>query len=301
MKIGKPMNRDKTLGLLLAAACFAGEFWETTAQETRKAERLEIQYTLSSGTSSTLQVNSDVKVLQFRAIGIISLILPEGLTELEHLSVADNQLNSLTLPEGLSNLRSIELVKNHLTSLTLPEGLVKLETLALWGNPLTSLTLPEDLGKNVEGGFILGKWDEPYLTQLSVHYKMNEFSIRTASSLIFPPARELIRNRSPDSDGVFRIRSSPNPRILYDDGVELGSDGVYRINNSRHSLLIEVYGVPTRISMNRKDDGVEIVWDRGQLQSAPSIDGPWTDITFDDTRRLFLRSSSPAEFFRVKP
>ena len=52
---------------------------------------------------------------------------------------------------------------------------------------------------------------------------------------------------------------------------------------------------------NRQEGGVEIVWDRGQLQSAPSIDGPWTDITFDDTCRLFLRSSSPAEFFRVKP
>ena len=36
-------------------------------------------------------------------------------------------------------------------------------------------------------------------------------------------------------------------------------------------------------------------------QSAPTINGPWKDITFDDTRRLFLRSSSPAEFFRVKP
>ena len=92
-------------------------------------------------------------------------------------------------------------------------------------------------------------------------------------SLYLPPARELIRNRSPDSDGVFRIRASTE-RILYDDGVELGSDGVYRINSSGRPLLIEIYGVPTRISMNRQEDGVEIVCDRGQLQSAPTIDGP---------------------------
>ncbi len=105
-------------------------------------------------------------------------------------------------------------------------------------------------------------------------------------SLYFPPARELIRNRSPDSGDVFRIRASTE-RISYDDGVKLGSDSVYRINSSGRPLLIEVHGVPTRISMNRQEDGVEIVWDRGQLQSAPIIDGPWTDITFDDTRRFY--------------
>ena len=68
MKIGKPMNRDKTLGLLLAAACFAGGFWETTAQEITEPETLEIQYDLeSSNIDHTIQVAKDIEEL--RVIG----------------------------------------------------------------------------------------------------------------------------------------------------------------------------------------------------------------------------------------
>ena len=97
-----------------------------------------------------------------------------------------------------------------------------------------------------------------------------------------PSAKNLIRNREPNDDGVFRIPMSSNPL------------------NESTEFTIEVHGGEPQIWLNRQEGGVEIVWDR-QLQSAPSIDGPWTDITFDDTRRLFIRSSSPAEFFRVKP
>ena len=104
------------------------------------------------------------------------------------------------------------------------------------------------------------------------------------SSVRIPSAKDLIRNREPDDDGVFRIpmrmNSNPTPSQFF---------------------TIEVHGVEPQIWLNCQEGGVEIVWDRGQLQSAPSINGPWTDITFDDTRRLFIRSSSPAEFFRVKP
>ena len=330
------MNRDKTLGLLLAAACFASGLWQTTAQELTEPETLEIRYALASnpGNYYTIPVDADVEVLSFRdGISITSLTLPAGLSRLRTLHLRRNLgLRSLTLPKGIASLETLDLSDNgYLTSLTFPEDLSSLETLDLSGNrldsrltlpkglvnlaildlssndPLTTLKLPEDMVKNVEGGVEL----RSSITGLSVHYKMKEFSLpywarvenggsEISTRLIFPSAQELIRNRVPDSDGVVRIRASSR-RILYDDGVHLGRDGVYRINFSGRALLIEVHGVPTRISMNRKDDGVEIVWDRGQLQSAPSIDGPWTDITFDDTRRLFIRSSSPAEFFRVKP
>lgn len=140
-----------------------------------------------------------------------------------------------------------------------------------------------------------------------MHYEMKEFNLSLSSTienLRFPSARELIRNRIPDSDGVFRIRSSsPASDILW-GGVEVDIDGVYRItydNAADYPLLIEVYGVEPQIWLTRQEGGVEILWNIGMLQSAPSIDGPWTDITFDNTRRLFIRSSSPAEFFRVKP
>ena len=115
----------------------------------------------------------------------------------------------------------------------------------------------------------------------------------------FPSARELIRNRSPDSDGVFRIQSRPSTiagaRIVVD------SDGVYRIE-SRHPLLVEVYGFQPTFTITRKADGVEIFWEAGTLQRSLLIDGPWKDVESGGTeRRLFLGPSHPYEFFRVKP
>ena len=293
--------RKRTFGLLLAAACFAGGLWKTIGQET-----LEIQYKRSESHSDILQVNANVKTLNFKRVGLISLTLPEGLTELEEIYLGSQRLTSLTLPEGLSNLRSLNLSENNqLTNLTLPEGLVKLGFLHLEDTPLATLKLPKDLGKNVDGEFTLYARSKVFsLKQLSVHYEMKEFNLTIVENLRFPPARELIRNRITDSDGVFRIRSSsPASDILW-GGVEVDIDGVYRItydNAADYPLLVEVYGVEPQIWLTRQEGGVEILWNIGMLQSAPSIDGPWTDITFDDTRRLFIRSSSPAEFFRVKP
>ncbi len=79
------------LMIALAAACFARGFWETTAQE-----RLEIRYAIDGGSLESLPVNFDVRDLAFREARITSLILPEGLTRLESLSVANNQLTNLT-------------------------------------------------------------------------------------------------------------------------------------------------------------------------------------------------------------
>ena len=230
----------RTFGLLLAAACFAGEFWETTAQDSIiEPEMLEIRYT-EHGTSYTNQVTKDVEVLRLSQY-ITVLHLPEGLTKLHTLSIDSAGVHSLNL---------------------------------------TKLILPKDIGKDADWPFRLyvSYVDENFTLQ--VHKDMGRFSLY---HIRIPSAKNLIRNREPDDDGIFRI---PFP-LDYALGTE--------------EFTIEVYGVEPQIWLNRQEGGVEIVWDRGQLQSAPSIDGPWTDITFDDTRRLFIRSSSPAEFFRVKP
>ena len=55
------------------------------------------------------------------------------------------------------------------------------------------------------------------------------------------------------------------------------------------------------LSMRRLEDGIEIVWDEGTLQFAPTVNGPWKDVASRGTVRRLFRSSLPAEFFRVKP
>ncbi len=89
---------------MLAAACFTGGFWETTAQETPETETLEVRYT-QSGTSYTNQVAKDVKVLRFD-FRITSLNLPDGLTKLHSLEIDIHDgsafaLQSLKLPKDI--------------------------------------------------------------------------------------------------------------------------------------------------------------------------------------------------------
>ena len=238
MKFWKPI-------IAIASACFAGGFWETTAQEITEPEMLEVRYTDSSGTSYTNQVAKDVEVLRFSQY-ITALHLPEGLTKLHTLLITDRSSAHLHLAR---------------------------------------LILPKDIGKDADWPLRVVLAFPDFLA-LQVHKDMGQFSLAVYPDNTFyylpiriPSAKKLIRNREPDDDGVFRIPISTLPTVP----------------------TIEVHGVPPQIWLNRQEGGVEIVWDRGQLQSAPTINGPWTDITFDDTRRLFLRSSSPAEFFRVKP
>ena len=85
--------------IALAAACLAGGFWETTAQET-----LEVHYTDSGGTFHTLQVEKDIEVLRFDS-RTTSLTLPEGLTKLHTLEVDrfffEGERKRLKLPKDL--------------------------------------------------------------------------------------------------------------------------------------------------------------------------------------------------------
>ena len=276
-------------------------------------ETVEIQYT-KDGVSHTVEVDREIRRWSFvnREIrswnfqrplsSVSSITLPEGLTKLRELEVngwlIDERrpitLKNLTLPEGLRRLERLSLLNCRLTNLTLPKGLVSLYSLQITtdGNPLTSLKLPEDLGKNVRSGERLWR-NSPIrilltlstsIERLSVHKNMKEFKlVRCERSpcdgevLDFPSARELIRNRSPDSDGVYRIET-------------------------RHPLLVEVYGFQPTFTITRKAGGVEIGWEAGTLQRSLLIDGPWKDVESGGTeRRLFLRPSHPYEFFRVKP
>ena len=293
----------------MAAARFAGGLWQTTAQET-----LTIEYTLEGveGVRHELLVDADEEFLKFENIPLTSLILPEGLTKLRELKVdfgfRGGNMTNLTLPEDLRSLRKLDLWYCGLTDLTLPKGLMQVNWLSIPEARdipfLTSLNLPEDFGK-----YALGKYADrivlllmPSIERLSVHKNMKEFRLVryfVHDEFDFPSARELIRNRKPDSDGVFRIQSRPS--TIAGARIVVGSDGVYRIE-TRHPLLVEVYGFQPTFTITRKADGVEIGWEAGILQRSLLIDGPWQDVESGGTeRRLFLRPSHPYEFFRIKP
>lgn len=96
------MNRHRTLGLLLAAACFAGGFWETTAQE-----RLWIHYTDRNRNDRSREVSStsgNPGLFEFVESSYYSVNLPTGLRYMVWLNVRDSSsfnLTTLKLPKDI--------------------------------------------------------------------------------------------------------------------------------------------------------------------------------------------------------
>lgn len=232
--------------IALVVACFCGGFGKTKAQET-----IEVYYTDINGTSHIMRVEKDVEVLRFE------------------------NLTNLTLPEGLTKLYTLEV------DLFFFEGERK------------RLKLPKDLAKDAEWTFRLVTDGLPSssILSLAVHKDMGHFLLFLPSGrrggagtpTRIPAAKELMRNRIPDGDGVFRIDQTDHHYL----GVG----------------VIEVYGFPPRITIRR--NSIDIRWYEGILQSSSTINGPWKDVQPVRVHTLRVRrdfrSSLPAEFFRVKP
>jgi Leucine-rich repeat (LRR) protein len=68
--------------------------------------------------------------------------------------VGANDLATITLPDGMTNVTHVDLRDNQLCSLALPDGLVRLSRLWLYGNPLLSVTVP--FGMNLDGLTVYG-------------------------------------------------------------------------------------------------------------------------------------------------
>ena len=170
-----------------------------------------------------------------------------------------------------------EFVDSSYYSVNLPAGMSHLVGLNVRDSSsfnLTTLKLPKDMGIDASFPFRLKVGD--HLPILQLHKDMRAFYLfRGQNVLRIPPMQDLIQNLEPDDDGLIRT--------------------VF------HGVSIEVYGVPPRLTMKRRPDGVDISWKGSVLQSASSIDGPRKDVTYGAPRWLFLKSSQPIEFFRVKP
>ncbi len=270
MKFGK-------IVIALASACFCGEEMETSGQET-----LTVQYTEEDGSFHTLLVEEDVEFLDF-----------EG-----------SSLTNLTLPAGLSNLKELNLIGNRLTGLILPEGLLSLKRLILG---------PEDWGKVVSVDFLSGclSWN----SIPGIKYQLQGQRFETGP---WDGIKEVIavstqtEDCSPSTWGIYQaVRVVEFQKTTH-------LQVPWRMNNYDWEIIfagrwkpfeeippsapfrIEYYRTQP-LSMRRLEAGVEIVWDAGTLQSAPTVNGHWKDVASRGTVRRLFRSSPLTEFFRVKP
>ena len=300
-----------------------------------QAETLKVQYAKEDRSFHTLLVEENVEFLDFEGSGLTSLTLPAGLSNLKELNLIGNRLTGLVLPEGLSSLKTLDLSFNPLTNLTLPAGLSNLKELNLIGNRLTGLVLPEGLSSlkklllgaegspsRVSVGFRYAPDGNPshiclgWNSMLGVKYQIQGQVLETGP---WDGIKEVIAVSTqteeclPLSDlsasyqrfrAVGRMIHLQVPWVINTYDWEIIFDGgrwkPFEEIPPSAPFSIEYYRTQF-LSMRRLEDGIEIVWDEGTLQSAPTVNGPWKDVASGGTVRRLFRSSPFSEFFRVKP
>ena len=300
-------------------------------------DSLEIQVVRQNGVSETIEVYRNIVNLRLYNQRLISIFLPEGLSNLESLNLSGNQFTSFTLPRGLTslkelglsgnqltssslsllgvsaNLESLNLANNRLTSFTVPTGWTSLKELNLLGNQLTSLSLPDGL-TNLERLDLSNN----QLTSLTLpdgltSLKWLDLSNNQLTSLTLPDGLTslkwlyLDRNQltsltlSPDtasSIDSLNLQISGNP--LVNISLPAGKDIDIRLDVEPEHYGIS-YGVVDAVGpeISRVENGLEVSWESGVLQKSARIEGPWEDVDASSPLRIF-RPSLPAEFFRVR-
>lgn len=249
------------------------KFWKmiialAVAGTQAKAETLKIQYTKEDRSSHTLLAEENVEFLDFESSSLTSLTLPEGLSSLKRLILGAKGSSSRVssgfrfVPDGSPT--HICLDWNSIPGIKYQIQGRRFET-DLWDG------IKEVIAVSTQTEECLPLSDMPTSYQqfravgrmihLQVPWRMNAY----------------------DWEIIFGGKWKPFEEIP-----------------PSAPFSIEYYRTQP-LSMRRLEDGIEIVWDEGILQSAPTINGPWKDVASDGTVRRLFRSSLPVEFFRVKP
>ena len=259
--------------------------------------------------------------LEFLLIGNSSLsnfVLPEGMTSLTNISIYDNSLTNFVLPEDMTSLNHLHLGRStHLTNIVFSNSMPNLKTLRLNNNSrLTNLILSEDM-PNLEALNLRDNW----LTNLVLPEGLSSLTDitiqdRSLTNLVLPEGLSNLEelNLGPAYvEFLLRVPSGMNIDNLHITRGRTKQRGGWWIENGELQnppFRIEFYGASPpsppdepslpRLTYRRLANGLELSWEGGTLQSAPTITGHWQDVgSSGGAFKLF--SSSPAEFFRVKP
>ena len=261
--------------------------------------------TLSKGLANlqTLDLSSGVD--------LESLTLSEGLANLQTLNLANNQLTSLTLPQGLANLQTLNLSGNQLRSLILPAGLPSLVDLDLSDNQLVEFTLPRNNVRTLN-------LSENQLTSLSLPAGTTSL---TELDLSWNRFRRLALPEGLSNLQTLKLEKNQLTRITLPEGWAISHHlNVYPAWNPLRQVLVPrgmnldrlsvsgfsrdnytIYDPAAILKISHLEDGVEVSWSGGVLQSAPAVAGPWNDVNAISPVRRLRSSSLSSEFFRLRP
>ncbi len=250
--------------------------------------------------------------LEFLRLGhgrLTNLVLPEGMTSLTNIVTYDNLLTNIVFPEGLSSLNKLHLERTRLTNFVLPEDMTSLRVLQLDSNRLTNIVLPEGLTSLEVLHLQVNQLTNIVLPKGLSNLKQLRLSENPLTTLTLPEGLTSLKDLRLPQVVLLRVPSGMDTNYL-DISItrrwDTESKGFGRWLEEGESVdppfRIEFYGAsppsPPRLTYRRLANGLELSWEGGTLQSAPTITGPWQDVgSSGGAFKLF--SSSPAEFFRV--
>lgn len=99
----------------------------------------------SSSCQSVWDILRKKQILSLQSQGIRSVEALRGLSNVEKIQLADNQISDISVLAGITSIRFLDLRRNKIEDLTALRTLRNLETLYLSGNPVRSIAPLKDL------------------------------------------------------------------------------------------------------------------------------------------------------------
>ena len=320
------MNRHKTFGLLLAAACFAGGELEMQGQwgddkigveitlvtGEKKIQRLDKNtYSLGDGSRS-----SDWSDWEYYNENYFSIVIPEGFTDLSQIYIQRagsfgfgsrkdmETLRHVSLPNNASKLWEVRITGTSIRSIKIPSGLKKLGSLRLYDNhKLETIQFPSgNEGRLVSLSTLdLQNTNIETLSLPEGMIKLDTIDVQNCSRLhtiVFgSDTRENVKVYAKDS-GLKRIVIPRRLERKVDVKESYSTKG-----NWDHLEVLYLEDLNPFVEVSRRQGVLEVRWNSGNLYASENPDGhDWRLVGGVELSPLRIPAVLENKmFFQVKP
>ncbi len=303
------MNRNKTFGLLLAAAFFCVGLLETQAQWD---DRIGIKITLVTGEVKTHLREKNATgwrwVWPDYRENYHSIEIPRGFDLLERMSISEHTsgmetLKHVKMPSDWDTVEHIEISGTQLRTITIPPGLKELSHLHLSDNPLETIQFPSgNAGRLVSLSYLyLENTNIETLSLPEGMIKLFNIKVQNCSRL-----HTIVFGKDTGENVIVYAKDSGLKRIVIPRRLErkvtieneFGDRGDWN-----HLEVIYLEDLNPQVEVTRKQGVMVVRWNAGNLYASENPDGhDWRLVGGVELSPLRIPAVLENKmFFQVKP